>query len=128
MCRCLKVSPSGFYDWSSRKPSVRAVDNARLLRRIREIHEDSQGAIGAPRMHEDLVEEGETASKNRVARLMATDGLQGWPRRKRRGRRASAAAVTPFGVRNHLQRDFLALEPESKWVTDITEIATLEGK
>ena len=128
MCRCLKVSPSGFYDWSSRKPSVRAVDNARLLRRIREIHEDSQGAIGAPRMHEDLVEEGETASKNRVARLMATDGLQGWPRRKRRGRRASAAAVTPFGVRNHLQRDFLALEPESKWVTAITEIATLEGK
>ena len=113
MCRCLKVSPSGFYDWSSRKPSVRAVDNARLLRRIREIHEDSQGAIGAPRMHEHLVEEGETASKNRVA-------LQGWPRRKRRGQRASATAVTPFGVRNYLQRDFLALEPETRWVTDIT--------
>ena len=75
MCRCLKVSPSGFYDWSGRKPSARAVDNARLLTRIREIHEDSQGAIGVPRMHEDLVEEGETVSKNRVARLMAANGL-----------------------------------------------------
>lgn len=128
MCRCLKVSPSGFYDWSVRQPSARAVDNARLLRRIREIHEDSQGAIGAPRMHEDLIEEGETASKNRVARLMAADGLQGWPRRKRRGQRAMFTAATPFGVRNHLQRDFQALEPETKWVTDITEIATLEGK
>jgi putative transposase len=29
---------------------------------------------------------------------------------------------------NHLKRDFTALEPESKWVTDITEIGTLEGK
>ena len=89
MCRCLKVSPSGFYDWSVRQPSARSVDNARLLRRIREMHEDSQGAMGAPRMHEDLAEEGETASKNRIARLMAANGLQGWPRRKRRSQRAS---------------------------------------
>lgn len=29
---------------------------------------------------------------------------------------------------NLLERDFTALEPERKWVTDITEIATLEGK
>ena len=128
MCRCLKVSPSGFYDWSVRQPSARAVENAQLLRRIREIHEDSQGAIGVPRMHEDLLEEGETASKNRIARLMAANGLQGWPRRKRRGQRAKAASATPFGISNHLQRNFHALEPETKWVTDITEIPTGEGK
>jgi len=29
---------------------------------------------------------------------------------------------------NHLERDFTALEPERKWVTDITEIGTQEGK
>lgn len=29
---------------------------------------------------------------------------------------------------NLLERNFTALEPERKWVTDITEIATLEGK
>lgn len=128
MCRCLKVSPSGFYDWAVRQPSVRTVENARLLRRIREIHADSQGAIGVPRMHEDLVEEGETASKNRIARLMSADGLQGWPRRKRRGQRGKPVTATPFGIRNHLARDFSALEPETKWVTDITEIGTGEGK
>ena len=89
MCRLLKVSPSSYYDWDARPPSVRQLDNERLLRRIREIHEDSQGVIGAPRMHEDLVDDGETASKNRVARLMAADGLQGWPRKKRRGQRGS---------------------------------------
>jgi len=128
MCRCLKVSPSGFYDWAVRQPSARTADNARLLRRIRQIHEDSQGAIGAPRMHEDLIEEGETASKNRIALLMAADGLQGWPRRKRRGQRPRASSARLPDIRNHLERDFSALEPETKWVTDITEIATAEGK
>lgn len=127
MCRCLKVSPSGYYDWEARLTSARQIDNERLLCRIREIHEDSQGSIGAPRMHEDLVDEGETASKNRIARLMAVDGLQGWPRKKKRGQRGRPG-LPPPGVSNLLERDFNALEPESKWVTDITEFVTGEGK
>ena len=127
MCRCLQVSPSGYYAWEDRKPSPRQVDNDRLLRRIREVHEDSRGAIGAPRMHEDLTDEGETASLNRVARLMAADGLQGWPRKKKRGQRAQPSLSVP-GVENRLERDFTALEPETKWVTDITELLTGEGK
>jgi len=45
-----------------------------LVKRIREIHEDSRGVIGAPRMHEDLLDEGEVVSLNRVARLMAAGG------------------------------------------------------
>ena len=85
MCRCLQVSPSGYYAWEQRAPSARQVDSERLLKRIRAIHEDSRGIIGVPRMHEDLREAGETASKNRIARLMATAGLQGWPRKKKRG-------------------------------------------
>ena len=64
---------------------------------------------------------------NRVARLMARNGLQGWPRKKRRGQRAQPG-LPPPGVRNLLERDFNALEPETKWVTDITEIPTAEGK
>ena len=127
MCRCLKVSPSGYYGWDARPPSARQLDNERLLERIQEIHEDSRGAIGAPRMHEDLVDAGETASPNRVARLMARAGLQGWPRRKKRGQRGRPG-VPPPGVKNLLERDFTALEPETKWVTDITELKTDEGK
>ena len=82
MCRCLEVSTSGFYAWAGRKPGLRAQDNARLLVRIREMHEDSRGVLGAPRMHEDLGDEGEAASLNRVARLMAVNGLYGWPHRR----------------------------------------------
>lgn len=63
--------------------SAQAQDNARSLERIRQIHDDSNGVIGAPRMHEDLTHEGETASLNRIARLMATHGIYGVPQRKR---------------------------------------------
>lgn len=79
MCRCLKVSPSGFHGWVSREPSARAKDNARLLGKIREHHAASDGVMGAPRMHEVLGYEGETASLNRIARLMAGADLSGVP-------------------------------------------------
>lgn len=127
MCRCLEVSPSGYYAWSQRQPSLRDQANARLLTRIREIHEDSLGVIGAPRMHEDLCHEGQPVSLNRVARLMAAHDLQGVPRPRRRGGKRPRS-TRPGHVRNHLNRDFTALEPETKWVTDITEIKTHEGK
>ncbi|WP_343801972.1 IS3 family transposase [Marinobacterium maritimum] len=126
MCRCLKVSASGYYAWASKPASARDNANQRLLKRIREIHMDSGGIIGAPRMHEDLVAEGNAVSLNRVARLMSANGIQGWPRKKRRGVRRSS--LRPEGIRNHLERDFTALEPNTKWVTDITEITTQEGK
>jgi putative transposase len=128
MCRCLRVSTSGYYGWIKRLPSVRQRDNERLLGRMRELHEDSRGVLGAGRMREDLMAEGESASLNRVARLMAADGLQGWPRPKRRGQRGQPGLPPPPGVRNWLERDFTALEPETKWVTDITEIKTDGGK
>jgi len=83
MCRCLHVSPIGCYALDTRSLSCRALENARLLKRMRAIHEDSRGVIGAPRMHEDLCDEGERLSLNRVARIMAEDQLQGWPRKKR---------------------------------------------
>ena len=127
MCRCLEVSTSGFYAWASRRPGARDQANARVLARIREIHEDSKGVIGAPRMREDLADEGECVSVNRVARLMASAGLQGWPRRRKR-RFGGKPGARPVGIENRLERDFNANEPETKWVTDITEVVTQEGK
>ena len=124
MCRCLKVSRSGFYAWAKRPPSLREVDNRRLLVRIRDHHAASDGVMGAPRMHEELTDEGETASLNRIARLMAKNGLQGIP--QKRQWRHKSSGVRPAHVRNHLERDFTATEPNTKWVTDITYIYTAE--
>jgi len=126
MCRCLKISASGYYSWASRKPSPRQADNERIAVRMKEIHADSGGTIGAPRMQEDLEAEGEKLSLNRVARIMASQGLQGWPRKKNRGHKRSSDR--PEGIENHLKRDFTAREPDTKWVTDITEVPTTQGK
>jgi putative transposase len=121
----LRVSRSGFHAWASRPASARARDNARLLDKIRSHHAASDGVIGAPRMQETLAYEGETASLNRVARIMASAGLYGVPQRRQWRRKRSG--VRPTYVRNHLERDFSALEPNTKWVTDITYVYTAEG-
>lgn len=125
MCRCLRVSTSGFYAWSKRPRSRRQSANERLLARIREHHRASDGVMGMPRMHEVLADEGETASRNRIARLMARYGVRGIP--QRRQWRQKRSGIRPAYVRNHLERDFTAHEPNTKWVTDITYIHTAEG-
>jgi putative transposase len=125
MCRCLKVSTSGFHAWSERPKSPRELDNQRLLGCIRTLHEASDGVMGMPRMHEELGYQGETASPNRIARLMAGNGLHGVP--QRRAWRKKKSGVRPDAVRNHLERDFTANEPDTKWVTDITYLRTAEG-
>ena len=125
MCRCLKVSPSGYYDWRDRPLSARAQANEALLARIKELHAESDGVAGAPRIWEDLQYAGVSCSKNRIARLMRAHDIRGIPQRKQWRKKPSIDR--PAGIRNHLARDFKADEPNTKWVTDITYIETDEG-
>jgi len=125
MCRCLRASASGYYDWRGRPPSARTLDNQRLLTRIEALHAASDGVLGAGRLWEDLRYAGETCSMNRVARLLHKQGLRGIPQKKRWRKKASEER--PAGVTNHLARDFRAELPNTKWVTDITFIETGEG-
>ena len=124
MCRCLRVSPSGYYGWATRPPSARTQENARLLTRIRQLHADSDGVIGSPRIWEDLRYAGARCGRHRVARLMRRAGLRGVPQRRRW--RTKPSGTPPAGTRNHLERDFTATAPNTKWVTDITYVRTAE--
>ena len=82
--------------------NARATDNQRLLTHIQELHAASDGVMGMPRMHEDLSYAGETVSRNRVARLMAKDGLFGVPQKRSWQRKRTG--VRPDHVKNHLER------------------------
>lgn len=124
MCRCLRVSPSGYYGWVTRPLSVRAQENARLVRRMRALHTEHDGVLGSPRMWEELRSAGERCGRHRVARLMRRAGLQGVPQRRRWRRKT--AGLPPAGTQNYLERDFTATAPNTKWVTDITYIRTAE--
>ena len=83
MCEVLGVSPSGYYAWKHRPPSARAVDNDRLLSRMREIHRFSRETYGQPRMRAELRDDGWRVNHKRVRRLMRLAGLQGATRRKK---------------------------------------------
>jgi putative transposase len=125
MCRVLEVSASGYYAWERREPSARERENARLLERIRGIHERSRSTYGAPRVIAELVEEGEVVGHNRVARLMREARLVGASRRKgcwttRRDRDARPAP-------DLVERKFEADGPDRLWVADITYVPTWTG-
>lgn len=124
MCERLSVSPSGYYEWRGRPPSERARANQRLLKRIRELHEGSEGVLGRRRIHEDLFDEGVEAGVNRVGRLMKKAELYGIPQRRRWRKKPSSPR--PSAVRNHLDRNFEASSSNSKWATDITYVRTAE--
>lgn len=124
MCRCLRVSPSGYYAWRSRRPSPRARENAELLDRIESIHEASDQVKGSPRIWSELRSAGYPCGVNRIARLMREQGLQGIPQRRQWRRKPSSAR--PAGVENLLERDFTAQSRDQRWVTDITYIRTDE--
>jgi putative transposase len=124
MCRALKVSASGYYDWRGRPPSTQAQDNQRLLERIRSVHAASDGVLGRRRVREDLVDEGERCGVNRVGRLMHGAGLKGIPQKKKW--RTKSSGIRPDAVDNHLARDFSATQANDKWVTDITFVRTAE--
>ncbi len=125
LCRVLGVSPSGYYAWRDRPPSVRSIRNARLLDRIREIHDFSRRTYGRPRMYAELRDEGYKVNHKRVARLMRLDGLQGATRRKkwRTTKRDKDARPAPDLV----ERDFAPEGPDRLWVADITYIPTGAG-
>ena len=125
MCRVLGVSSRGYYSWLGREPSDRAEEDARLTQKIRKIHKESRGTYGAPRVHAELIEQGERVGVKRVARLMRLDGLQGVTRRKkvRTTQRDKDARRAPDLV----DRDFTADGPDRLWTADITYIPTWAG-
>ena len=86
MCRVLRVSKSGFYDWRDRAPSARARADASLLEKIVRIHRESRETYGAPRIHFELGTMGVRCATKRVARLMREAGLFGCGGRRRKPR------------------------------------------
>lgn len=124
MCRVLGVSRSGFYDWCTRPPSRRELDDRGLTLRIVEIHRSSRGSYGAPRIAAELRAEGVRISRKRVARLMRAARLQGkhlrrWRRPHRKGLRDP--------VPDLVDRRFDPGSSDRIWASDITDVSTAQG-
>ena len=126
LCRVLRVSPSGYYDWRARAPSRRTLGNAVLVERIRTIHADSDATYGMPRVRAELIDQGVVVSAKRVARLMRCHGIRGVSRRRgfvvttQRDRRQRPAP-------DLVKREFKADAANRLWVADMTYVPTWAG-
>ena len=127
ICRTLDVSASAYYQRA--RPAARsrrAVEDERLLGRIRELHAANYYAYGSRRMWNALTRAGEPVARCRVERLMRAHGICG---AKRRGKPWRTTTPDPAARRRPdlVERDFTAAGPNELWVADITYLRCWEG-
>ena len=125
ICRVLVVARSGYYAWNDATPSTRATQDAQLTRQIAQIFTQSRRTYGSPRVHAELRAQEVHCGRKRVARLMRQADLVA--RRRRPSVRTTISDPTHPVAPNTLERDFQASAPNTRWLTDITYLATAEG-
>ena len=120
MCDWLRVSRSGFYAWVKREESERTKADKKLSTVIAEVHQDSRGTYGSPRVHEALKSKGFCVGRKRVERLMRASGLQG---------RVVLVTRRQPGLKRFIERgeNIRLAQPQPTkrnqvWVSDITYI------
>ncbi|MCA1705045.1 MAG: IS3 family transposase [Actinobacteria bacterium] len=125
-CRALGVSESWFYKWHDRPPTPAQQRRAAVDAAVKAAFTASGASYGSPRIHVDLVADGWTISVNTVAESMARQGLVARVKKRRKNLTRQDKSKRPFP--DLVCRDFTAPAPNVKWVGDITEIPTDEGK
>ena len=121
MCRVLEVSPSGYHAWIERQPSVTENRRDELAAEIRTIHAVVKKRYGSPRMHAELVAQGQACSRNTVAKIMKELGIQAISHRKFRVSTTDSNHDSPVAA-NLVDQEFAAAKPNEIWLTDITDI------
>jgi transposase InsO family protein len=126
-CDMFEVSRAAYYQRQKDVPSLREVNDAELLEKIRHIHDDSDGTYGSPRVHHELLARGVACGRRRVRRLMRRHGLEG--RCKKRWRKTTIQdPATEAEALDLIQRHFGPSQVlDARYVGDITYIATWEG-
>ena len=119
------MSRSGFYAWCAREESEHARRDRQLTAKIRVLHADSKGTYGSPRIHCELIAQGECVGRNRVARLMRDEDIVG--RRKRRFRKTTDSGHDQPVAPNLVDRAFEVDDVNEVWAEDITYVRTWEG-
>ena len=125
MAKILNVSRSGYYDFLEKGKSKREIENERLKKKIKNIHESNRKVYGSPRVYNELKKQGERCSRRRVAKLMREEGIQAKMRKKWKKTTCVDNRMEPSA--NYLDQNFIIEEPNKVWVSDITYIWTEEG-
>ncbi len=125
LCELLEVSSSGYYDWFDRPESNRSCENSALTEKIKRFHQQSNEIYGSPKIHEDLMNDGETCGIKRVARLMKVADIKSKMARQFVITTDSKNTLQP--APDLLKRQFSVDHQNKAWVSDTTFIGTREG-
>ena len=131
-CRVLGYSAQGYYKWLKNPVSQRDWDDAHAIDALLAIHSDDP-TLGYRFLTDELADKGITASENRVWRLCSTAGIFASHARKknktgRPGPPVHDDLLAVIDDKGRVRHDFTASRPNEKWLTDITEHRTAEGK
>jgi putative transposase len=122
-CRVLGFTTKAFYKWLKQPVSDRELEDAYLSNAAVDVHADDP-EFGYRFVYDELVDAGHACGENRVQRLCSERGLFSTHSRKRgRGRKPGPPVHDDL-----VRRDFSASRPNEKWLGDITEHPTAEGK
>lgn len=127
LCKYLHVSVSGYYKY--KKTAVIQKD-VELSQRILEIYHKYNGIYGYRQIHMELTEgDGLKVNHKKVFRIYHELGLLAKIRKKKFRNLNQYKQTEPERIMpNLLERDFSANEPDTKWVTDITEFTLFDKK
>ena len=122
MCKFFEVSRSGYYDFVKRIGQPE--HDVELAGKIQECQDKTNKTYGYRRVWKWLRDRNIKRNPKTVLRIMRKYGLLSEIRRRRKwinlGRQVHK-------YKNHLNRQFHADRPNTKWVTDISYIHTKEG-
>lgn len=94
-----------------------------MIKQIKQIHTESKGRYGAPKIHQLLLTKGFKVSLKRVQRLMKRAGVSSTIQKKYRPYMSKKEKVEER--ENLLKQDFSTKTINEKWVADITYIHVL---
>lgn len=128
LCHVLDVNRASYYKWlaGAETRAARQREDQILAEEIREVHGESGGAYGSPRVTAELREKGRVVNEKRVARVMRRYSITGIRLRRRVRTTLPDPSTTP--VEDLFQRDFTAPEPGQKYMGDITYLPLAGGK
>jgi len=128
-CQELGVSRSGFYSWMNRPQSTQQKENKMLIEKVREIHKESQGTYGLPRILVSLKDRGYSCGKSRIQKLMKNAQISGLLKKRFKVRTTDSNHFDPIAPRIFKTEEPAThpARPNQLWASDISYVPTREG-
>lgn len=126
LCKIADISRQAHYQYLKRDHSQKEEEFEKITSQIAEIYEEVDGIYGYRQMTLAINRKCKTKyNYKRIYRLMKIMGIKSVTRIKKK---VYTKVKAEHIAENILNREFSSNRPNEKWLTDVTEFHTLEGK